>query len=355
MAQCLIGLGSNLGNRPSLLDGARLELDAVPGTRVVCRSRYHETLPIGGPQGQDAFLNGAALVETALTPFELLNKVAGIEEKLGRQRVKRWGPRSIDLDLLLYDDLVIDSSELQLPHPRMAWRHFVLAPAVEVAPALKHPRIGWTIERLLNHLNTATDYIAIAGPPGAGKTSLAQAAATQLGGQTIADPASLDCSRRAFKSYGIELEAQIELARRRSDALDVNAPIWKEHDPPWISDFWLGQSAAAIRAFSQGSQCEALLQRWRQVTRRACRPKLTVIMNTPSEYCIGRLAEHGLSVPDAGYSHRVDALRRQLNDRTNQVDLGPVLSVDGQDSEGALEELVAAVLSMRQAEIEDTP
>lgn len=348
MAQCLIGLGSNLGDRASLLDAAIAKLDELVGTTVVSRSRYHETTPVGGPTGQSAFLNGAVLVETALTPAKLLDEIDAIERELGRQRVERWGARAIDLDLLLFDDLVVDTSRLQLPHPRMAWRRFVLVPACEVAPAMQHPKIRWTVAQLLNHLDTATAYIAIAGPVGAGQTELAQAAVTQLEGGLIADPVSLDCQPPGVpKSYGIEVEAEIEFAKRRAEALSVNSPIWMEPRPVWISDFWAGQSAATIRAFSEGSRCEALLQRWRDATRDACPPKLTVILDAPPTWCIERLVSRGMHEPDeVEYSRKIQAVRMQMIDQTSQADCGPVLAVDGQRPEEALEELVAAVLAM---------
>lgn len=348
MAQCLIGLGSNLGERASLLDAAIAKLDEQVGTRVVSRSRYHETTPVGGPLGQSPFLNCAVLVETVLAPDKLLDELGTIERGLGRQRVERWGARTIDLDLLLYDDLVLDASRLQIPHPRMAWRRFVLVPACEVAPAMQHPKIGWTVAKLLNHLDTAKAYIAIAGPAGAGQTELAEAAVRQLEGRFIADPASLDREPPdVAKSYGIEVEAEIEFAQRRAAALSLNSPIWMEPCPVWISDFWVGQSSATIRALAEGSRCEALLQRWHHATRDACPPKLTVILDAPPTWCIERLGNYGLQKRDEPeYARRIQAIRMQMVDQTGQTDCGPVLVVDGRRPAEALEELVAAVLAM---------
>ena len=349
MAQCLIGLGSNLGDRAALLDAAIAMLDGLVGTTVVARSRYHETSPVGGPAGQDAFLNGAVLVETALTPDRLLTEIGTIERNLGRQRVERWGARAIDLDLLLFDDLVVDTGRLQLPHPRMAWRRFVLVPACEVAPAMPHPKIGWTVAQLLKHLDTARTYIAIAGPVQAGRTELAQAAVTQLDGRFIADPVSVEREPPdGSNSYGIEVEAEIEFAQRRAAALSVNSPIWMEPRPVWISDFWVGQSAATIQALSEGSRSEALLRRWHHATRDACPPKLTVILDAPPTWCIERLGDYGLQKPDElEYARKIQAVRIQMINQTSQsCDWGPVLAVDGRRPAEALEELVAAVLAM---------
>ncbi len=297
--------------------------------------------------GQSAFLNAAVLVETSLTPDELLDEAGRIERDLGRQREERWGPRPIDLDLLLFGELVVATNRLQLPHPRMAWRRFVLLPAVEVAPAMRHPRIGWTVEQLLNHLDTATAYLAVAGPAGAGKAELARAAVTRLGGGLITDPVSLDCRRTGLgKSYGFELDTEIEFAKRRAAAVDVNSPVWSERCPLWISDFWVGQSALTILALSEESRRGVLLEHWRDVTRQACTPKLTILLDTPAQWCAKRLVSRGLPEPDAPELRDINAGRETAFEQTSQPGFGPVLVVDGQRPTDALEELTAAALAM---------
>lgn len=348
MAQCLIGLGSNLGDRASLLDVAIQNLSRVAQTTLLAKSRYHETPPIGGPAEQHAFLNGAALVDTALAPTQLLDEVATIEKDLGRQRVIRWGPRAIDLDLLLYDDLVIDSNDLQIPHPRMAWRRFVLVPSAEVAPTMPHPKIGWTVEQLLRHLDTATDYLPIAGLAGAGKNKLAQNAIAQLGGSLVTDPVTLEHAHSdTTKSYGIELQAEIEFAKQRAEAISTRSARWNERRRLWISDFWVGQSSVTIRALSEGSRREALLRQWQAATQDACPPKITVFLDATPSWCHEQLARRGKPKPPAKLLPTFEALRKQMIEQTSQPGCGPVLTVDAQRPEHALEELVAAVLAMK--------
>ena len=118
MPVCLIGLGSNEGNRQATLDAAVAEVTGQPQITIAAVSSWYETAPIGGPPQQARFLNGAARAETSLEPHALLSCLQGIEDRLGRQRAERWGPRTIDLDLLLYDELVLDTPSLVLPHPR---------------------------------------------------------------------------------------------------------------------------------------------------------------------------------------------------------------------------------------------
>ncbi len=150
MAICLLGLGSNLGDRAGNLGEAlRLLARHVAVLRV---SSLHETLPVGGPPGQGTFLNAAGVVATDRSPTELLAVLRDIESQLGRERALCWGPRTIDLDLLLYDQQVIHSPDLTVPHPRMHERRFVLAPAAEIAGDLRHPVQGATIDELLARL-----------------------------------------------------------------------------------------------------------------------------------------------------------------------------------------------------------
>lgn len=163
MAFCLIGLGTNLGDRAALLDQAISALTARGDVRLVARSRSHATRPVGGPSDQPSYLNAAVVVESTLPPMELLAHLQDVERRLGRERLDRWGPRTIDLDLLLCDQAVIETDTLQVPHPRMSFRRFVLQPAAEVALEMRHPVIGWTVGQLLEHLDSARDRVAIVG------------------------------------------------------------------------------------------------------------------------------------------------------------------------------------------------
>ncbi len=136
MTEAYIGLGSNLGDRDRHLDQALEGLEAL-GT-VVATSSVYETAPIGGPP-QDPFLNMVAVLETELAPRPLLDGMLAIEERSGRVRGERMGPRSLDLDLLLHGEEEIDEPGLRLPHPRLAVRRFVLEPLLEVRPRAKLP------------------------------------------------------------------------------------------------------------------------------------------------------------------------------------------------------------------------
>ncbi len=148
----LIGLGSNLGDRRVWLNGAIAALDASPGLRVIRVSSFRETEPVGGPDGQGPYLNAAVAVETTLDPAKLLRTLQSIENRAGRTRSVRWGERTLDLDLLLFDDAIVESEELTIPHPRMTERRFVLEPLAEIAPEAIVPRTGRSVSELLSDL-----------------------------------------------------------------------------------------------------------------------------------------------------------------------------------------------------------
>lgn len=146
-----IALGSNMGDSEELLNIAVESLDDHKDCQVVKVSHYYETEPYGGVE-QDAFLNGVLELKTILSPEELLRELNKIEAENGRERLIHWGPRTLDLDILLYDDEIIDTETLHIPHIDMQNRDFVLEPLAEIAPFQRHPYLNKTIEQLWDDL-----------------------------------------------------------------------------------------------------------------------------------------------------------------------------------------------------------
>ena len=159
--RAFIGIGTNLGDRAANYREAVKRIAELPNTRVMRQSSIYETEPVGDIKG--AFINGVIEVDTALAPDGLMRRLLGIERAMGRKRVRgkkpassraKYRPRIIDLDLLFFDNEIIDTRMLKIPHPRLQERRFVLAPMSELAPALIHPKLNASISELLAALKS---------------------------------------------------------------------------------------------------------------------------------------------------------------------------------------------------------
>ncbi|MFQ6033546.1 MAG: 2-amino-4-hydroxy-6-hydroxymethyldihydropteridine diphosphokinase [Candidatus Bipolaricaulia bacterium] len=150
--RAFIGLGSNVGRRRAHITRAIELLKGTPMIEVLRQASWYETEPVGMEE-QRWFINTAVEVETELAPEELLRRLKEIEKKIGRRERGRFGPREIDLDLLLYEDLALEEDGLVLPHPELHRRRFVLEPLCELAPELVHPRLGRPLQELLGDLD----------------------------------------------------------------------------------------------------------------------------------------------------------------------------------------------------------
>jgi 2-amino-4-hydroxy-6-hydroxymethyldihydropteridine diphosphokinase len=146
-----IALGSNIGDSHTILLGAIDAIAQTPGIRLISQSSLYRTKAVGPPQPD--YLNGCVLLQVEMIPELLLEVLLKIENKFGRLRGERWGARTLDLDILLYSDQIIETPKLQIPHPRMRERAFVLVPLVEIAPDWVDPVSGLTIKELIKDVN----------------------------------------------------------------------------------------------------------------------------------------------------------------------------------------------------------
>jgi 2-amino-4-hydroxy-6-hydroxymethyldihydropteridine diphosphokinase len=146
MVKCAIALGSNLGDSKQILNQALELLSQTSGIELISHSSWYETVPVGPPQPN--YVNGCAILETELLPEDLLQILLKIEQQFGRIRQERWGPRILDLDILLYGDLILEMPNLTIPHPRMNERAFVLVPLAEIAAHWIEPISRQTILQL---------------------------------------------------------------------------------------------------------------------------------------------------------------------------------------------------------------
>jgi 2-amino-4-hydroxy-6-hydroxymethyldihydropteridine diphosphokinase len=158
-AQAAIALGANLGDCRATLEGALAVLNTSPGVRVLGRSRWYRSAPVGPPQPD--YVNGCALLAVEVEPEALLERLLATERRFGRVRGERWGPRCLDLDLLLMGDQRLSSPRLTLPHPRLRERAFVLVPLAEIAPAWIDPVTGRSVADLAAALRGEGGLVAL--------------------------------------------------------------------------------------------------------------------------------------------------------------------------------------------------
>ncbi len=342
MSRCLVALGSNEGDRLATLSRAVAQLTQRPEFSVREQSRWHETRAIGGPADQTPYINGAIVVETSLPPLAVLGALQEIEASLGRVRKVRWGARTVDLDLLLYDDLIMESPRLTLPHPRMAFRKFVIEPAAEIAGSWRHPRIHWTMHELCEHLRHAVPYVAVTGPAPHRAAQLAARLATQLDGRLITDAnaiARLPAS--STDSAGRRLQAEIELPGERQKLLDRE--VWTPPAGLTISDFWIDQSRAYATASRDANELQAIAAVVDDIDRNTVRPKLLILLDVYTDVTMG---------DEEPKCHTVDdALRRAFVALATRPGVGPLLHLTGDDGKGELSdallaEAVAAIMAM---------
>jgi len=145
MFPILLSFGSNLGNRHATLNGAWHELGQMDGIEAVRLSPFYETEPVGSPAGQPKYINAAGIIQTSLPPMELLEILQKIEADFGRIRTERWGARTLDIDILLYENRIVELPGLIIPHTEMLHRQFVLEPAKDIAADWVHPITKKTI------------------------------------------------------------------------------------------------------------------------------------------------------------------------------------------------------------------
>jgi 2-amino-4-hydroxy-6-hydroxymethyldihydropteridine diphosphokinase len=156
-----LALGGNLGKPQQALGQACRALTDHPQIKLRQASSLYRTPAVGGPPGQPDYLNAVIEVTTELTPEQLLALSQQLEADTGRTRTVRWAPRTLDIDLLFFDNLTVNSASLDLPHPRLHERHFVLLPLVEIAPDLQHPHFSSSVTQLLERLPAAAGIVRL--------------------------------------------------------------------------------------------------------------------------------------------------------------------------------------------------
>jgi 2-amino-4-hydroxy-6-hydroxymethyldihydropteridine diphosphokinase len=274
MARCLLGFGANLGDPPGQIAAALRQLTARGDVRLCAVSSTWTTRPVGGPPDQPPYRNAAALIETRLSPDELWGRTQAVESALGRERSQVWGPRLIDIDLLLYEDAIVRQPGLRIPHPLMVARRFALGPAAEIAPQLQHPILGWTLERLWEHLTTVPPRFVLVGC----QDNAARAAiATAAGAVPIVDPARASPATGG-RSPVPDYRWQLELLERRVAALRQSGWAAPHLDRWLLCEYWLDESWLQAQATLSGEDWRRFAEEFARQTQDIAPPKLVILV-----------------------------------------------------------------------------
>jgi 2-amino-4-hydroxy-6-hydroxymethyldihydropteridine diphosphokinase len=289
MARCLIGCGSNQGKRREQLDLALDLLRFMPGVELVAVSRYLETRPVGGPAGQGGYLNGACLIETDLEPHDLLGALMAVEHTLERRRDERWGERTIDLDLLLYEDLVVDSPDLTLPHPRMATRRFVLEPSAEIAADLPYPPGGCTVRELLDNISVPHPLVAVVGVPGSGATEVAVAVADATLARLVRAAVPMPPTD-AGGPHHADGSVETWLAATEAWQRPLAADHWHDDPHGTVTDYWLDAIPVAASARVPNDQWVKFQNGFEKLAEAAVAPHVAILLEVGKDVLRERLA-----------------------------------------------------------------
>ncbi len=296
-ATVYISLGSNLGDRKGHLENAVALLQKIDSIEVKNISSVVETKPLG-MAGSPDFLNLVVQIQTSIEPFKLLEELHKIEDLLGRKRNMsgRWSDRTIDLDLLMYDNLVIDSPHLKLPHPDMHLRSFVLKGMAEISPDLIHPRIGVNMLELSERLN-GCDFLRVAGKAklicfsgvlGSGKTTAAGSLADIRGWQAIRE--AYDTNPFMPDVYAgkqeLALDSQIHFLITRFEQ------IGKEHlkaDSVYVADYVFDKDVVYARKWLDDRQFTLYEKLYKMLCDKVAEPDIVVRLDMPINICLERI------------------------------------------------------------------
>jgi deoxyguanosine kinase len=290
-----VGLGSNLGDRSRLIQQALDRIGQVPGTTLVRASDVIETPPLDGSD-QPPYLNAVCHIETTLDARTVLARLAEIEAALGRVRQERWGSRTMDLDLLLFGDQVIDSPDLTVPHPEMHLRSFVLKGLVQLAPGLVHPTLGETVTDLAGRLNGRSftrdpgvpQLVCLAGAIGVGKTTWARRLAEAMEGQILCEP--YDSNPFMPEVYAghkeLGLDSQLYFLVHRAEQL---SPAALKASHLYLADYLFDQEQIYAHRLLDDRQLEVYEKVYPAFADRVCTPVLVILVQDSAQHCLDRV------------------------------------------------------------------
>lgn len=349
MARCLIGLGGNLGTPEVTLRAAIDALSRRAELTHIVASHIRTTAAAGGPAGQPSFANAVVGCYTSLEPHALLALLQTLEAQFGRQRREVWGPRTLDLDLLLYDQVILATPRLTLPHPRLAVRRFVLEPAVEIAGQWTHPVYRSTLAQLLSHVDSAPRYIALAGSCWFAKQYVAQRAVAELKeqgapvrllsmrGMTVLGAPPISDPDHPFSEHYVELLPRVATELR--EALH-SASDWL------LTTYWTGELELGAKLWFVGAASQAAQRAFAESFANVPLPQMLLHLPTPDDLLLFRASEPDHDEKYYEQARHLAAQRDALDQYAAQLTGVPRLSISADRPEAAIRELSAAIVAL---------
>lgn len=290
-----LGLGSNLGDRHNLIKNALRMLRQISDVKVTRTSNLLETKPLAN-MAQRKYINAVAEIETSLSPQGLLEKLAEVEDLLGRKKKEKWASRTIDMDLLFFDDKVIQTARLTVPHPQMHLRSFVLKSLCELKPDLVHPVLNEPVCELADRLNgcdfaldaSAAQIVSIAGNIGAGKTTLAKELGGAFGCKVLFEPYDSNPFMPAVYEGEKELalDSQLYFLTSRLEQLD------KENAEPGrliITDYVFDKEQIYARRLLTKEKLQVYDKLYLYTAAMVAPPVLVIFLDEPAATCLHRI------------------------------------------------------------------
>ncbi|MDH4201637.1 MAG: 2-amino-4-hydroxy-6-hydroxymethyldihydropteridine diphosphokinase [Phycisphaerae bacterium] len=290
-----IGLGSNAGDRRDYFNRVLSALQTCPSVHSIRESSFYETAALG-PVEQPAFFNGALELQTSFTHRQLFELLGKIEQDLGRQRSEHWGPRTIDLDLLLYDDSIMNDADLKIPHPQLHLRSFALKGLYELAPDLEHPVLKRTMRELAGRLNGG-DYwldsekpqlISIAGNIGVGKTTLATGLAERLEAKLISEKYDANPFLADVYAGKTELALDSELFFLSSSASQLRKDRMKA-GRVYVNDYVFEKAHIYASGWLEPADLAKYEKHFNSICEGVTNPRLVIYLNDSVEHCLQRI------------------------------------------------------------------
>jgi len=297
MPKVYLALGSNMGEKARHIIKAFIEIDNLPRTKVKRISQIMTSAPEGGPPEHEDYMNGACLIETELSPQELLGHLAQIEKKEGRIRGPKWGPRPLDIDIIFYEDEIIETETLTIPHPRMHSRLFVLRPLLELAADFIHPALNKSIRQLTKELEGAAKFkiISVVGPIGAGKSTAALELALSLEVPFVPDPEH-ELAGELMRFYRNRRENALELQRaflhaRSRELLNLSEKV--RGQPAVVLAFFMDNEQVFSRLTLTDAEKRIYEEEYEKASKEVPGPDLVIYLKASPETLAERIRKRG--------------------------------------------------------------